>query len=91
MKHDKKQKTLITMSNAWARVSANTEYSSILMVADMGDADGEAAKLREMVHQWFCFFVGNNEKAELWLDEGFAVFATISQMLSDEAAINDET
>ena len=80
--------TLIVMDSPWSRVPANMEYSGLFTIADMHGDAGEETTFHEMAHQWFYFLVGNNENTEPWLDEGFATF---SQILCVEAAIQDET
>lgn len=48
------------------------EYPGFVLVAVEGT---ESATVHELAHQWWYGIVGNNEYADPWLDEGFAVYS----------------
>jgi len=70
---------IITNGTSFRGGGVNMEYSGLFTISGFG----ESATFHEMAHQWFYFLVGNNENAEPWLDETFAVF---SHTICEEAA-----
>jgi hypothetical protein len=63
----------LVLNDKWASFSGMEYPGFVLLIAP---AFGEGPVVHELAHQWWYGIVGNNEYADPWLDESFAVYAT---------------
>jgi aminopeptidase N len=63
----------LVLNDKWGAFSGMEYPGFVLLVAP---PDQEGAAVHEVAHQWWYGIVGNNEYADPWLDESFAVYAT---------------
>lgn len=63
----------LVLNDKWGAFSGMEYPGFVLLVAP---PYGESAAVHEVAHQWWYGIVGNNEYADPWLDESFAVYST---------------
>jgi hypothetical protein len=63
----------LVLNDEWASFSGMEYPGFVLLIAPPYE---EGPVVHELAHQWWYGIVGNNEYADPWLDESFAVYAT---------------
>jgi hypothetical protein len=63
----------LVLNDKWSAFSGMEYPGFVLLVAP---PYGGTAAIHEVAHQWWYGIVGNNEYADPWLDEAFAVYST---------------
>lgn len=60
----------LVLNDRWTTFSGMEYPGFVLLIAP------NSPVVREVAHQWWYGLVGNNEYADPWLDEAFAMYAT---------------
>jgi hypothetical protein len=63
----------LVLNDNWASFSGMEYPGFVLLVAPPNE---EGPVVHELAHQWWYGIIGNNEYADPWLDESFAVYAS---------------